>query len=210
MTDQLAFSFGHLLFSPRCQGCRRRLPPGSASYCRACIRLFLGAPRFRGALFENLGPARGFLRALRGSAPERAATWAFFLLERRGWIETWKRDQIEIVTHAPQNARRARSGLAILAEAVARETGASFVPRAFRKRDGRRQHGRSAASRMDTHCFVELTRPKDWVRGKAVLVLDDVNTTGTTLDLCAFALREAGASRVRRFALAQQAVNEGQ
>ena len=52
--------------------------------------------------------------------------------------------------------------------------------------------------------FIELTRPLGWIRGKHVLVVDDVNTTGTTLDLCAFVLKKAGACRVTRFSLAYQ------
>lgn len=110
------------------------------------------------------------------------------------------------MVHAPQNPRAARSGLALLAEGIAREVGALYVPGAFRKIGRRSQHGRTAADRMDTEMFLELARPAEWIKGKQALVIDDVNTTGTTLDLCAVALRRAGASKVRRFSLAAQGV----
>ncbi len=159
-----------------------------------------------GALFEHTGPGKGLVGALRGRAPHRAAAWAMALLERQGQIELWRSLGIELVLHAPQNPRKETSGLALLAESIAKAIGATCHSRAFRKRSMRTQHGKSLASRMDTCCFVELARPEEWVRGKQVLVLDDVHTTGTTLDLCAFVLRRAGASKVRRFALARQVV----
>jgi ComF family protein len=43
------------------------------------------------------------------------------------------------------------------------------------------------------------------VRGKRVLVLDDVCTTGATLDSCAVALKAAGASSVWGLVLAREA-----
>jgi predicted amidophosphoribosyltransferase len=201
---QLSFAFLHLLFAPTCQACRRRLRPGQTTFCRGCVRFFLGGHRSREALFEHSGPGKGFLSALRGDAPERAAGYAVELLKRRGEIERWRNSGVEVVVNAPQNQRKNRSGLALLAEDVARELGAIYVAGAFRKTSQRSQHGRSAADRMDTEQFIELARPVDWFRGKQALVLDDVHTTGTTLDLCAAVLKQAGASKVRRFALAHQ------
>ena len=208
MPSQLFFPFTHLLFAPHCLGCRRKLPPGQDAFCRSCVRFFLGAPSLKGALFEHSGPGRGFLRALRETAPERAAAWGLALLDRRGQLARWKGQGVEVVLHAPQNPRRETSGLALLAEGVARALGALYVPRAFRKLGGRSQHGRILVSRMDTPCFLELAHPERWVKGKRALVLDDVNTTGTTLDLCAYILRKAGASKVRRFALAHQRMED--
>jgi predicted amidophosphoribosyltransferase len=173
-------------------------------FCRGCVRFFLGGHRSREALFEHRGPGRGFLNALRGDAPERAAGWAFELLKRHGKIELWRSYGVEVVVNAPQNQKKQRSGLSLLTEEVAHELGAAFVPGAFRKKGQRSQHGLSAAERMDTESFIELARPSLWFRGKQTLVLDDVHTTGTTLDLCAAVLKQAGASKVRRFALAHQ------
>ena len=204
MPAPLPLDFFHAVLAPRCLGCRRSLPSGSHAYCFSCLRVFLGAPSPTGALFSHGGPVKGFLHALRGSAPPRSAVLALALLKRKRHLARWQGAGIELVMHAPQNQRRQWSGLALIAKAVAEELGALFVPRAFRKQNARSQHGRSLTSRMDSPCFVELARPEAWVRGRHVLVLDDVNTTGTTLDLCAFVLRRAGAARVSTFALAQR------
>src|SRR5690606_18686500 len=62
------------------------------------------------------------------------------------------------------------------------------------------QHGRTLTERMDAPCFMKL---KHGVQGK-VLLIDDVHTTGTTLDQCAYLLRQGGASEVVVYALARQ------
>ena len=41
-----------------------------------------------------------------------------------------------------------------------------------------------------------------WLKGRAVLLVDDVVTTGATVDACARTLKRAGAARVDVLALA--------
>ncbi len=195
----------HFLFSPLCLGCNEPLRHRQA-FCFRCTKVLLRGSDFPCTLFDHEGPGRGFVAALRGQAPHRMAAWACALLRRRGQLASWANQGIELVVHAPQNPRRESSGLAILSESIARFTGAQYLGQAFRKKTPRTQHGRSLGQRMDTRCFIELARPEKWVKGKHILLLDDVLTTGTTLDLCSYVLRKAGASKVARFTLARQVV----
>ncbi len=96
------------------------------------------------------------------------------------------------------------SGLALVAESVSRALQAEFRHPAFRKIANRVQHGKARIPRMDTECFVELAIPEQAIKRKHVLVIDDVSTTGTTLDLCGYVLRKAGAARCSVFSLARQ------
>lgn len=193
------------LFQPLCLSCGLPLA-ASTSFCMACARFFLSEPPAYQHLFPHEGPGRGFLHALRGGAPYTAAAWALNLLEKRGRIDNWKGQGVQLVLPAPQRmrARNSASGLVLLARGVAGALSCEFIAPAFRKKRDRTQHGRNLTERMDTACFVELAIPPARVRGKRVLVLDDVETTGTTLDLCAYVLRKAGAARVETFALAKQ------
>lgn len=207
MLNQISFSLLKFLFAPECLGCGNRLSLGQSAFCSGCVRYLLISPQPRGALLEHFGPAKGLVSALRESAPQRAAAWMLECLDRRGALRQWKSLGVEVVAHAPQNLKGDRSGLAILTRAIAQKIDAEYLNHAFCKRSRIRQHGRKLGDRMDVACFVELTCPAEWVKGKQVLVLDDVQTTGTTLDLCSYILRKAGASKVRQFALAKQVMN---
>ena len=72
-----------------------------------------------------------------------------------------------------------------------------------RVRDTKPQTGlRGAERRKNVRGAFAVPRPER-VRGAAVLLIDDVLTTGATLDACASALRKAGAESVRALTLAR-------
>ena len=76
----------------------------------------------------------------------------------------------------------------LLAEALARRTGARVLRALARDRDARRQVGRPRADRLR-----EPPRFRALAAGaEAVTLVDDVVTTGATLGACALALSEAG------------------
>ena len=103
-----------------------------------------------------------------------------------------------IVTSVPLHSARLRERgydqAARLGEAISDLTGAPFVPRLLRRvRATRAQTGLGADERRENvrGAFV-VDRPA-WVRGRRVLVVDDVLTTGATLCECLAVLRAAGA-----------------
>ena len=66
------------------------------------------------------------------------------------------------------------------------------------------QVGLSAAQRRkDVAGAFRATGPRGQLRGKSVLVVDDVITTGATAEACARVLKRAGAARVDILALAR-------
>lgn len=89
-----------------------------------------------------------------------------------------------------------------LALAIARQIGQPYAPLALlRKRRTPSQNGLSASGRA-RNVEGAFTVSQD-VRGKTVLLVDDVYTTGATLNACAKTLLKAGAQRVDGVALAR-------
>ena len=116
---------------------------------------------------------------------------------------------VDLVTPAPLSVQRLRergyNQAALLARPVAMAHGLAFRPRALQKiRDTRPQVGLHAMERRQNVIGAYRADSK-LVRGRRVLLIDDVATTGATLSACAAALLEAGAERVYALTLARSA-----
>ena len=165
---------------------------------------------------------------------DRVASAVFFEAEARDLVnafkfhyDAWLRDdfvdwmegvlrarfrveEIDIVVPVPSTVAhrwdRGYSPCVELARPLARRIGRPFG-RFVMCRRGRpaRQRGLDEAARRENvvDTFAEL-RPSA-VRGRTVLVVDDIMTTGATLSECAAELKRAGASRVWCVTLARTA-----
>lgn len=158
-----------------------------------------------GALWAYRGRMPDWVALLR--TPVHDDVIAAFSRIARGsaWLAELRAFRAELLVLAPQSRKRGgESGLNAFARNLMRELEIpELIP--LTKEAGKRQHGLDLEERMDSTLFV---RPPDvnLVRGKRVLLLDDVWTTGTTMEMSAFVLREAGVSELRRAALVRQVV----
>jgi ComF family protein len=125
-----------------------------------------------------------------------------------------RRNPTEIVVPVPLHptrlVERGYNQAALLARPLARWLGLPFAPRAL---------GRSVATARQTEltraartanvarAFVAIERSR--LSGRAVLLVDDVETTGSTLAACAGALFEGGARSVRTVVIARADPHEG-
>lgn len=113
---------------------------------------------------------------------------------------------VPVPLHWTRRLRRGFNPAALLAAGLAEGLGLACCPGALRRRRrGRRQVGlgRRERRRALAGVFVVPPRAARSIRGREVLLVDDVVTTGATLEACAEALRAAGARRVAGFALAR-------
>jgi ComF family protein len=104
---------------------------------------------------------------------------------------------VPVPLHPTRLAARGFNQSALLARSVARHLGAPFRPLALaRVRDTPKQAALDRAARLENLAAAFRVREPDAVLERAVLLVDDVRTTGATLDACASVLRRAGARTV--------------
>ena len=196
-----------LLFPPKCILCRRVLHAGQTDLCRSCRseqepwRISKRKPQFLDSITavwyyeENVRHA--ILRYKFYRARHLAAGFGRNLamrLQQRDW-------EYDILTWVPvSRLRRLTRGydqVELLAKAVGKELGVTPVPTLKKIRHNRRQSGiHSEAERKANVLGAYRVLSPQGVRGKRILLLDDVLTTGATAGECARMLLTAGAKEV--------------
>jgi ComF family protein len=191
-----------------CAGCRRALPWLPRDLCRRCA-LPVGAAASRRhrcpardqafdaawSAVAYAGVARDLVAALKFSgARPLAAVLAAHLAAGLPAALRDGRTLVPVPAHPARVRARGYDQALLLARALAARTGAPLVPRAVRRAGpASRQLGASRDVRLaEGRIAVTARRPAP----RRVLLVDDVHTTGATLDACARALRGAGAEDV--------------
>ncbi len=219
-----------LLFPPRCMGCGRRggwlcpacdgeLRPVSPPLCARCGRQWDGrsgdgrCPACRGtrsgldglrAAYYFEGPIRRGIHGLKYRGQRSLAEPLTGLLLPAFDALPWAPDVVVPVPLYPSRQRqRGYNQSKLLAGTLARERRLEMVEGAvLRRRDTPPQIGLDAAARRANVAGAFAGKPGA-LAGWRVLLLDDVCTTGSTLEACADAAREAGAVVVWGLVLAR-------
>jgi ComF family protein len=229
---QLAWAGLDWLYPPQCGGCGKT----GSRWCIGCQRQTLLLPDticvVCGRVLETTGPCNHCLNT--PPAYSALRSWAVFngpirkalhrlkysrdialgevlarpLLEMLQHLE-WP---IDMVTSVPMGvARRAERGYnqaTLLAFPLSLAGGIPFRPHALSKtRDTRSQVGLSLAQRRENVYDAFIARA-EVVTTKCVLVVDDVTTSGATIEACASALVKAGARQVFGLTLARAATDQ--
>ena len=118
---------------------------------------------------------------------------------------------VDVVVPMPTTLRhrmdRGYNQCEVLASELARRIGRRCLRLVARRGSFRQQSTLSEEDRVKNVKGTFSVRRPALVRGRTVLVVDDIMTTGATLGACAAALREAGASRVWSVTLARSVRN---
>jgi len=113
---------------------------------------------------------------------------------------------IPVPLHSSRLIRRRYNQAALLARALAKITPAHFAPDSlFRHRPTQSQGAFNARARAANVRGAFSVRQPEKIKGQNIILIDDVLTTGATLESCARTLKKAGAARVDGLCLARVA-----
>ena len=204
-----------LLFPRRCVFCHR-LTQDDADICMLCRQKlpytgdaskqsFPGLTACYSPLYYVDSVRASLLRFKFGGLMHYAETYGQFL------IKCIDENQIscDSITWVPVSRRRLRQRgydqARLLAEEIAKRKGYICEAMLRKKRHNRAQStaGSAEKRRQNVKDVFEIL-PDAEVRGKTVLLIDDIVTTGATLSECAGVLRRAGASKVIALTLARR------
>lgn len=203
-----------LLYPPRCMLCRRFLEPEEKPVCQRCLdalpELDGPAPQISGAdacavTFFYDGTLRDcFLRFKfegRSWYAEQLGTWLAVTVRDR------LAGQFEIITWAPVSHKRLRERgydqSELLCRVLSRELGIEAAALLEKCTDNRAQSSlHDAQARFANTKGVYHAAAPGRIRGKRILLVDDIVTTGATLSECVRVLKQAGAESVVCAALA--------
>ncbi len=196
------------LSDPQCPRCARpfeNLKPAEVSanhLCGDCLSEKFHCEKVRAA-GRYSGLLHDLIVRLKYRGEEKLAR---FLGDRMGWdvTETDWDLVLPIPLHRKRLRERGYNQSLLLARRLVRRTGGAvdaFVLKKIRETDV--QAGLTREERLQNlkNCFT-VSRPEA-VYGKKVLLVDDVFTTGSTLETAARALAKAGAQRVEAVVLAR-------
>lgn len=201
-------AIAQLLFPPKCILCRKVLEAGEIDLCKVCRA---DAPAFSqgklkvpsldsyAALWYYESDVRRSLIAYKFYG-QRSLARSFGRLLALKLMQDYP-DGFDAVTWVPvswqRKFRRGYDQVELLAKAVSAELQLPCIRMLKKTRNNRPQSGFSSADRRRANVLgVYRAVNPDEISGKRILLMDDIMTTGATLNECARVLQIAGAGEV--------------
>jgi len=196
------------LDAPWCEACGFpfKYEVKGSSLCGRCSVRRPAFDRARAAMAYDDGSRALILSFKHGGRTEGLASFAA-QMRRAG------RDVLEdadlllpVPLHPTRLIKRRYNQATLLARALAKITAAEFSPDVlFRTRRTESQGGFNARARVDNVRGAFSVKNTDLIQGRRLVLIDDVLTTGATLESCARTLKRAGAAQVDGICLARVA-----
>lgn len=198
----------HFIDDPMCARCGApfAVDYGAGAQCPACVA---SPPKFDNAracvLYDDASHAM-VVRFKHSDRTELSIIFASWLARAGAGLIASTTRLAPVPLHPRRMLSRRFNQSALLARALSRKTGAIYDPASlFRRRSTPPQQSLNAAQRRRNMvgAFEVPQRRRAAIEGAHFVLIDDVLTTGATLNACASALKRAGAVRVDALAVAR-------
>lgn len=199
--------------APCCAQCGLPFPydMGVGAICLACTA---EAPAFssaRAAVAYDEGSKPLILGFKHADRTEAAPLMAQMMMQVGSDLLTGVDAILPVPLHPLRLLSRRYNQAALLAQHVSRQTHTAYWPDTLRRVKTTGSQGqKTRQQRFDNvrGAFAIVPRAKQQVRGKTLLLVDDVMTTGATVSACARACLKAGATSVRVLTFARALKSE--
>ena len=198
-----------LLFPPKCMLCGMPLREDEeiCSQCRQKVLLNTAPPRVeKGAFFDKAAAGLWYetdvRNAIQGLKYREKQNYARPLARVMVYAYQHKiGEECDLITFVPTNPstlrRRGYDQAQLLAEALAEMLDLPWMSALEKTRETTPMHGLKVdARRANVLGAYHVCCQQELLKGKRVLLVDDILTTGSTLSECARMLKTAGAARV--------------
>ena len=182
----------------QCLGCDAPIT-GKAQLCSPCLNWCRNIAAPREAAFPYSGPIPQLLSQLRKeTAPRTLHLIVQLVLSQKNLCELAQ--EFSMITSVPTLSRN--SALPMFVQTLAQGLGKKTAPQILEKTRTHAQHGKTERERVNCPAFIRA-KAQTALAGEKILIIDDVWTTGVSLEQSSLALLRAGASAVYPFALAK-------
>jgi ComF family protein len=204
----------HFLDGPVCDGCGAPFDydPGPGVRCGACMARPRAFDAARAACLYDETSRDPILKLKHADRTDLAPLFARWLSRAAADLLAEAEAVAPTPLHPLRLLRRRYNQAAEVARPLARLAGIPYLPDALlRRRATESQGGKSGAHRRRNvaGAFHVPDRRRAQVEGRRILLIDDVMTTGATLEGCSRALKQAGAARVDVAVIARVKEAEG-
>ncbi|MBQ3378803.1 MAG: ComF family protein [Clostridia bacterium] len=215
MSKNILSVISRLIFPPKCIVCGELLYESEneplCNECRKRISFIESRPKSDGQRLQTVS-AVSYLPPIRNtlvSVKSHESTYkikGLCLLAAQAARTSYKSSSFDLIAVVPSSEKSVRrvgfDRMDTYGRALSRELKIKYDKNAIKKiRETKKQHTLSAKERLTAQKGAFSASPT--VRGKRVLLFDDIVTTGATLNECAAALKAAGAADVRCLTVAK-------
>lgn len=182
---------------PRCLKCGKHIADEREEYCKGC-RLTMHVFEQGKGLFDYQSVARSLYRFKYAGRQEYARFYAEQIVRKLGGtIRSWKPDAlVPVPVHFTRKRERGYNQAEVLAVEIGKRTGIPVAAHLI----GRKKKTLPQKLLNDRERQNNLKRAfkigRNDVKLKRVIIIDDIYTTGSTVDACAETLKSAGIEKV--------------